>query len=101
MPIHWPELWDDLFRLYRPDLLILDGDILLYIEAINPALQKKLQANSASPLEISTPFLGKLACSLWQPAVYALKKHWNRSRSKGGRIVYDFARYSAEFHRIA
>ena len=54
---------DELFRLYRPDLLILDGDILLYIEAINPALQKKLQANSTSPLEISTPFLGKLACA--------------------------------------
>ncbi len=53
---------DDLFRLYQPDLLILDGEILLYMEAINPALQVRLQEIAApSHLQVSTPFLGKLA----------------------------------------
>lgn len=57
-------LIDDLLRLYRPDTLILDGEILLYMEAINPALHAKLQEIAPPTIPaVNTPFLGQLACA--------------------------------------
>lgn len=56
-------LIDDLTRLYQPDILVLDGEILFYMEAINAALHSRLQEIAQAPLNINTPFLGRLACA--------------------------------------
>lgn len=54
----------DLLRLYQPDILLLDGEILSYMEAIHPALHARLLEIAATPLpNIHTPFLGRLACA--------------------------------------
>ncbi len=54
----------DLLQLYQPDIVILDGEILFYMEALHSALHAKLREIAAPPLpNINTPFLGTLACA--------------------------------------
>lgn len=57
-------LMDDLFRLYQPDMLILDGEILHYMEVLSPMLHARLQ-DIASPAlaHVHTPLLGSLSCT--------------------------------------